>query len=141
LLTAACQQITAEWWEDKRNTYDLFTSELVVAESRAGDQDIVAKRLRLLQGISELKITDDVRQLAAALVAQGALPGKAQADALHIATAAVHRIDYLLTWNCRHIDNPATKPSVRRVCSSEGYLCPEICTPIEIMEVSENEQE
>lgn len=71
------------------------------------------------------------------MVKQGALPGKAQADALHIAIAAVHSIDYLLTWNCRHIDNPATKPLVRKVCSEEGYLCPEICTPIEIMEVSE----
>ncbi len=137
LLTAACQQITAEWWEDKRNEYNLFTSELVVAEAKTGDQDAAAKRLKLLRGVSELKITDDVRQIAATLVTQGALPGKAQADALHIAIAAVHGMDYLLTWNCRHIDNPATKPLVRKVCSEEGYLCPEICTPIEIMEVSE----
>lgn len=136
LLTAACQQITLEWWEDKRNEYNLFTSELVVAEAKIGDQDAAAKRLKLLRGVSELKITDDVRQIAATLVAQGALPGKAQADALHIAIAAVHGMDYLLTWNCRHIDNPATKPLVRKVCSEEGCLCPEICTPIEIMEVS-----
>lgn len=60
LLTAACQQITAEWWEDKRNEYNLFTSELVVAEAKTGDQDAAAKRLKLLRGISELKITDDV---------------------------------------------------------------------------------
>ncbi|MBI4726385.1 type II toxin-antitoxin system VapC family toxin [candidate division TA06 bacterium] len=140
LLTAGCQQITAQWWKNKRNEYDLFISELVIAEARAGLPDEAAKRLELLRGISELKITGDVRQIAATLVAQGALPGKAQADALHIATAAVHGIDYLLTWNCRHIDNPATKPLVRRVCSTEGYLCPEICTPIEIMEASENEK-
>ncbi len=140
LLVAACQQITAQWWEDKRNEYDLFTSELVVAEARAGDPDAAAKRLELLRGVSELKITDDVRQIATTLVVQGALPDKAQADALHIATATVHGINYLLTWNCRHIDNPAMKPLVRKVCSAEGYLCPEICTPIEIMEVSENEK-
>ncbi len=141
LFTAACQQITTEWWEDKRNIYDLFISELVIAEAKAGDQDVAAKRLRLLRGIPELKITDGVRQLAATFVAQGALPGKAQADALHIATATVHGTDYLLTWNCRHINNPATKPLVRSVCSAEGYLCPEICTPIEFMEVSENGEE
>ena len=138
LLTAACQQITAEWWENKRSEYNLFTSELVVAEARAGDPDAAAKRLKLLRGVSELKITDDIRQIADTLIGQGALPNKAQADALHIATAAVHSIDYLLTWNCRHIDNPATKPFVRKVCSAKGYLCPEICTPIEIMEVSKN---
>ena len=138
LLIAACQQITSEWWENKRNEYDLFTSELVVAEASAGDPNVAAKRLKLLQEVSELKITDDVRQIADTLIGQGALPDKAQADALHIATATVHGIDYLLTWNCRHIDNPATKPLVRKVCSAKGYLCPEICTPIEIMEVSEN---
>lgn len=140
LLTAACQQITAQWWEDKRKEYDLFTSELVIAEARAGDPDVAAKRLKLLREVSELKITDIVRQIAATLVSRGAFPGKAQADALHIAIAAAHGMDYLLTWNCRHIDNPATKPLVRKVCSAEGYLCPEICTPIEIMEVSENDK-
>lgn len=114
-------------------------SELVVAEVRAGDPDAAAKRLKLLQGVSELKITDEVRQIAAILVEKGALPGKAQADALHIATATVHGMDYLLTWNCCHIDNPAMKPLVRKACNTEGYLCPEICTPIEIMEVGENE--
>ncbi|MBI2266059.1 MAG: type II toxin-antitoxin system VapC family toxin [Armatimonadetes bacterium] len=140
LFAAACQQITVEWWEDRRNDYDLFTSELVVAEARAGDPDISAKRLVFLRGVSELKITGAVSQLATALVSQGALPGKAQADALHIAIAAVHEMDYLLTWNCRHIDNPAMKPLVRKVCSAKGYSCPEICTPIEIMEVTENEE-
>jgi hypothetical protein len=141
LLTAACQQITTEWWENKLNDYDLFTSELVIAEAKAGNPDASAKRLNLLRGISELKITGEVRHIAETLIKQGALPDKAQADALHIATATVHGIDYLLTWNCRHIDNPAMKPLVRKVCSAEGYLCPEICTPIEIMEVNENEEE
>ncbi|MDI6795188.1 MAG: DNA-binding protein, partial [bacterium] len=62
----------------------------------------------------------------------GALPSKATDDAVHIALAAVHGIDYLLTWNCRHIDNAQTKPLVRTVIVSEGYKCPEICTPQEL---------
>jgi len=70
LLTAACQQITSEWWENKRNEYDLFTSELVVAEASAGDPNVAAKRLKLLQEVSELKITDDVRQIADTLIGQ-----------------------------------------------------------------------
>jgi len=140
LVTAACQQVTTEWWEDRRLLYDLFTSELVIAEARAGDPAVAAKRLELLRGVSELTISDDVKHLAAAFIAQGALPDQAQADAIHIAVAAVHNVDYLLTWNCRHIDNPATKPAVRAVCTSEGYRCPEICTPIEIMEVGKDEE-
>jgi len=136
LVTAACQQITDEWWQGRRHLYILVTSELVIAEARAGEPSMAARRLELLRGIPELVISDNVKRLAAAFIAQGALPDKAQADALHIAVAAVHNIDFLLTWNCRHIDNPSTKPAVRAVCSKEGYQCPEICTPMGIMEVS-----
>ncbi len=140
LLSAACQQVTAQWWEGKRHLYDLFTCELVIAEAKAGDAEAAAKRLELLRGIPELTISDDVKRLAIALIAQRALPDRAQADAIHIAVAAVHNVDYLLTWNCRHIDNPATKPAVRAVCTSEGYRCPEICTPIEMMEAITDER-
>lgn len=139
-LTAACQQVTAEWWEGKRHLYDLFTSELVIAEAKAGDADAVGRRLDLLRGVPELRISDSVKRLAVAFIAQGALPDKAQADAIHIAVAAVHNVDYLLTWNCRHIDNPATKPAVRAVCTGEGYRCPEICTPFEMMEAISDER-
>jgi predicted nucleic acid-binding protein len=139
LITAACQQITAEWWDGRRHLYDLVTSELVIVEVRAGDPYAASKRLELLRGIPELSISDNVKRLATALIARGALPGKAQADALHIAVAAVHNVGYLLTWNCRHIDNPIMKPGVRAVCSAEGYQCPEICTPMEMMEGSHHD--
>jgi hypothetical protein len=64
-------------------------------------------------------------------------PDQAQTDALHVAIAAVHAVDYLLTWNCRHIDNPATKPIIREVCALQGYACPEICTPFEMRQLDE----
>ena len=135
LMTVACQQITTRWWEGSRRFYKVVTSALVVAESREGDPQMAKKRLDLLRGISALRTTEEAKELARALTQKGALPHKAQADALHIAIAAAHGVDYLLTWNCRHIDNPATKPLVREVCLSEGYACPEICTPFEIMEL------
>ena len=140
LLIAACQQATRDWWQDQRERYDLFTSQLVVAEAAAGDPESAKRRLAYLEGIPELLVTAEVRDLARALVTQGALPPKAGADALHIAVAAVHRMDLLLTWNCRHIDNPATKPMVRSVCLAAGYSCPEICTPIEILEAASDEE-
>jgi len=135
LLAAAWQQITTDWWETRRTGFDLFTSEVVMLEARSGDPDAVVQRLKVLQGIAELVLTDRAKELARALVTQRAIPAKAQADALHVAVAAVHRIDYLLTWNCRHINNPEIKPAVRRVCESVGIACPEICTPLEIVEI------
>lgn len=140
LLAAACQQVTREWWETERRDFKLFISELVVLEAKAGDAHAAARRLALLRGIPELRITDAVKDLAEEFLSEGALPAKAQADALHIAVAAVHRVDYLLTWNCRHIDNPATKPAIRSVCASNGIACPEICTPIEIREMGHEER-
>ena len=80
-----------------------------------------------------LSLTDSAEQLSIELLAQKALPEKATDDALHIALSAVHNIDYLLTWNCRHIDNAETKPIVRSIILSNGYNCPEICTPQELM--------
>lgn len=135
LMIAACQQITTEWWETSRGSYDIVTSDLVVLESREGDTRIAQRRLDLLRGIHAVELTDAARQLAEELTAKGALPRRAQADALHIAVATVHTVDYLLTWNLRHINNPAIKPHVREICALNGYRCPEICTPFEIMEL------
>lgn len=135
LFTAGCQQITRDWWEDRRGGFDLFTSEIVLLESRDGDPEAVARRLAILDGIAELILTDRARELARMFLFEKAVPRKAQADALHIAAAAVHGIDYLLTWNCRHINNPEIKPAIRTVCESMGVFCPEICTPVEIMEI------
>lgn len=105
----------------------------MLAEAEAGDRLAVARRLDALTGIPILNITDEAKVLASRLIAENALPDNAQSDALHIATASVHGMDYLLTWNCRHIDNAETKPLVRSICAVAGYPCPEICTPFELM--------
>ena len=139
LRAAAWQQITVEWWESERRKYELFVSELVLTEAAAGDPDAARRRLDHLVDIAVLAIDDDVKELAGRLVADGGVPTTAPADALHIAAASVHDVDYLLTWNCRHIDNPATKPIIRSICATAGYPCPEICTPLELLsEESEN---
>ncbi len=139
-LIAACQRATRTWWHDHRHRYELYTSQLVIAEAGRGDSEVSNKRLSYLKDIPQLKITSQVRDMATALVEQGALPKKAGADALHIAAAAIHHIDLLLTWNCRHIDNPSTKPVVRSVCIAQGYMCAEMCTPIELLEAMNDEK-
>ena len=102
--------MTADWWENQRHRFDLFVSEVVIEEAGKGDSAAAARRLDVLAGIPMLALTDGVAMLARALVQSGAVPEKALDDALHIAVSAVHGIDYLLTWNYRHIDNAEAKP-------------------------------
>lgn len=130
---AAWQEITTQWWEQERSKFELFASELVIAEAGDGDEEAAKKRLDRLKDIPVLAIDDVTKQFAAQLICDGGVPDESQADALHIAIASVHRLDYLLTWNCRHIDNAATKPLIRSICAIAGYRCPEICTPLELL--------
>jgi hypothetical protein len=131
LIRAAHQQMTREWCA-RRDEFDLYTSRLVVEECRAGDEQAAADRLAALAEIPHLEQTDDVTDLAEALVRDGPLPERAAADALHIALAAVHGVDYLLTWNCTRIANVTLRPQIEAVCRAAGYEPPLICTPEEL---------
>ncbi|MGH9609901.1 MAG: type II toxin-antitoxin system VapC family toxin, partial [Bryobacteraceae bacterium] len=115
LLVAAHQEITRDWWQARRSAFDLFISELVVQEVRAGDARHAGERLEILRGISILPVDDEILELAEHLIAEGAIPRKAAADAAHIAIATVYGCEYLLTWNCRHIANAELQRTMRRV--------------------------
>lgn len=138
LLAAAWQTATAEWWDTHRSRFDLCTSALTVEEAGRGNQEAAARRLEALGGISMLPITEAVAALSDAIISGRALPPSAQNDAIHIAVSAVHGIDYLLTWNFRHLANAETRPLIREVCEQKGYNSPEICTPSELMGGSED---
>ena len=136
---AAWQHITNQWWDEARGDYELFTSELVIVEAAAGDPEAATRRLEALEEIDRLPIDEEVQALAEQLVSKGGIPSAAEADSLHVAVAAVHNIDYLLTWNFRHIDNAAMKPIMRSICTDAGYVCPEICTPMELLPEDEDD--
>ena len=138
LLAAAWQKATVDWWDTQRDRFELYASDPVIEEAGKGNSKAAARRLNVLAGIPLLAITDDVIALSKALIQNGALPRKAMGDSLHIALSAVHGINYLLTWNYRHIDNAETKPIIRQVCMTNGYEYPEICTPQELMGVYQN---
>ena len=87
-----------------------------------------------IEGIPKLEVTEEVRALCKALITEGPIPSKAELDAYHIAVAAVHGMEYLLTWNCTHIANAVMRPKVESVCREHGYEPPIICTPQELME-------
>ncbi|MGE3673604.1 MAG: type II toxin-antitoxin system VapC family toxin [Polyangiaceae bacterium] len=133
LVRAAHQQITTEWWQG-RDRFDLFVSEAVLQEAAAGDPDASARRLIALQGIRVLAATAEVANLAHRLVAGGAVPAKAAVDAVHIAVAATNGMDFLLTWNCTHIANAATRGRIEQACRAAGVAPPVICTPEELQQ-------
>lgn len=133
LLAAAWQKATIDWWDTQRNRFELYTSEVAVEEAGRGDPEAAGRRSAVLEKLPLLAVTDATMELASALLDEGAVPAKALDDALHIAVSAVHGMDYLLTWNFRHLDNAEIKPIVRSICAIHGFSSPEICTPQELM--------
>lgn len=134
IVHAARQELTMEWWCLHRQRYDLFTSQIVLDEAARGDRDLAKKRVELMAALPLLDIHDSVIRLAENLVAKSILPEQAADDALHIACAAVHGMDFLLIWNCRHIANPHNQRGFRRCLGEHGFEMPVICTPEELIE-------
>ena len=128
------QNITSEWWDFRRNEFDLFISEFVIIEVSLGDKNAAAKRLTAIEGIAELEILDTTAELARSLISRGSLPTKAEIDAFHVAVAATHGVEFLLTWNCKHIANAIMRPKIEQVCRETGFEPPIICTPTELLE-------
>jgi predicted nucleic acid-binding protein len=133
LILAAHQEVTRQWWERRRTDFDLYVSQFVLTEAAGGDPEMAKKRLALLDGIIQLPITAEVMELGGALIKNGVLPSKAAIDALHVAVAAVHEMDALLTWNCRHLANVELLGELGRYLRSRDYEAPVITTPEELM--------
>ena len=135
LIIAGRQQVTLDWWEQGQQQFDLFVSEIVLLEARAGDATEVTKRLTVLTGLPILDVPTEASRLAGLLLSRGIVPSKANIDAVHIAVATVHGMDYLLTWNLKHIANAHVRKMVARIFRAEGYESPEICTPEELGDI------
>ena len=133
LIVRAHQEVTRRWWR-QRAAFDVFASPLVAEEAGRGDVVARMRRQRLLRDLSLLEITDDTRAVARRLLARGPLPAHAEGDALHIAVAAVHGMEYLVTWNCRHIANAWMRPEIEETIRELGYEPPVLCTPEELLE-------
>jgi len=133
LSMAAKQQTTREWWDERREIFDLFISDAVLLEAAGGDPDAAKRRLEVLDGIPILSPKSEADELVQTLIDRLALPDRALTDAAHIAICVVHGIDYLLTWNCTHIANATFQPIIDDVCDAIGYSTPVICTPDQLM--------
>jgi predicted nucleic acid-binding protein len=133
VVLAARQLLTHQWWNDERSNYQLVASQLVIDEASAGNPSLAAERLQLLAGIPLLQLDPVIADIADEIMSRAILPEKARTDALHIATVAHHRIQYLLTWNCSHIANARILPRIHDVLNDLLIPIPVICTPEEMV--------
>jgi predicted nucleic acid-binding protein len=133
LIVAGHQQITRDWWEKRKDDFQIYISQLVVDEASAGDAVAARERLKVIQVLPLLDITSEVAELASRILASGMIPRKAATDAAHIAIAAVHEMDFLVTWNCVHIANAAIVKALSVICREHAHECPVICTPEELL--------
>jgi len=132
-IVAARQATTREWWATKSAHYEIFISQLVLDECSAGDPSAAEERLREVERVRLLARVPDADELTKALIAAKAIPASEPRDAFHIAIAAVHGIEYLLTWNFAHIANAALRHRIERECRNAGFEPPIICTPDELL--------
>lgn len=132
LVVAAHQQVTQEWWSG-RDRFELLVSDAVLEEIARGDHAAARRRLVAVEGIAILSATAPAQSLAKGFLRAAAMPPKAAIDAVHVAIAATHGADFLLTWNCTHIANAAIREKIEAVCRSAGFRSPVICTPLELL--------
>jgi hypothetical protein len=133
LILAANIEITRDWWESCRNAFILYTSEAVLDEVAQGDAEIAAQRLEILRDFPLLALNQSAQDLAAQFLARSSFSPKARVDAIHIAAATIHGMDYLLTWNCKHIANAQIQGKLAEISLDFGYVLPILCTPNELM--------
>lgn len=132
VIVAARQAITRSWWQETRQRFEVYISMLVVDEAGAGDADAAAQRAQVMAGLPILELTDSAQALAGQLIEQGLVPKTSAEDSLHIALATAHGMDFLLTWNFRHINNAEMKARIGAAVEAAGYECPVICSPEEL---------
>ena len=134
LVMAANEEGARNWWEVARPRFDLFILEIVGQEATGGDSEAARRRVTTIEGLPELDVSEEAELLATRLLSEAAISDIAKTDALHIAVAAVHGIDDLLTLNYKNIASAVLRPKIEAVCRASGYEPPVICTPLELME-------
>lgn len=135
LIVAGHQQITHEWWQTARPSFAAVSSQLVAREAGAGDSEAASARLTFLTGLTLLEISEEALTLTQHLLQSKAIPQEFPEDALHVAVAVVNGIEYLLTWNYKHLANAGMRSKIEATCRELGYEAVIICTPEELMEV------
>jgi len=132
---------TRLWWTTHRANYELYTSEAVLAELRQGSFPAQEESIRLLDGVPVLPVADEIRGVAQAYLDHRVMPRGHMGDSFHLAFACVYGLDYLLTWNCRHLANPSKVAHIMAINRRLGLLTPAILTPQMLVEEAADERQ
>ncbi len=132
VVVAGRQAITQEWWDKHRERFDVFISELVEEEIAQGDPVAAALRAEKVAEVKRLFSSEEAEYLTRRLLEAGAVPAGSEEDAAHIAIASAQGMDYLLTWNFKHINNAEKKSAILAVVEACGFNCPALCSPEEL---------
>ena len=129
VVIAGRQQSTQDFWRVLSGELTPYVSALVVQEAGQGDPKAARKRLDAIDPFPVLRATPEAERLARAILDGHGIPEEYPEDALHVAVAAVAGMDFIVTWNFSHINNPFTKMMIRQAVENAGYECPEIVSP------------
>jgi len=132
-VVAGRQLVTREWWKSAPDRFRLIVSQLVAEECAAGGAQAAAERVAFLGSLEFVQASADTELLAAQLHSSSAIPSSEPRDAFHISIAATNGIEYLVTWNLKHIANAMTRGLIEQTCREFGYEPPRICTPDELL--------
>lgn len=135
IVTMAHQQITSDWWNMALPLLDPYISQIVIDEISRGDKEAVHRRIAAVKQFKVLETTEEAARLAERYFDALTIPEKARNDALHLAIATLNGMDYLVTWNFKHIASARVRAVIEAVNYDLSYETPIICSPEELMEV------
>jgi len=124
---------TRQWWDGRRDEYEVVTSEAVLDELSAGDYPTRDQALSLISSLSVLPVEPAIAEIVEAYIAHQVMPQDPLGDALHLALASYHRCDFLLTWNCNHLANANKFNHIKRINILLGLFVPMLVTPLEML--------
>jgi predicted nucleic acid-binding protein len=125
---------TRHWWDECASLYDLVTSEGVIAELQEGEYDTQTAAVALVADLPQLEVVDEIADIIDVYLANHLMPRERLGDALHLALASYHKVDFLLTWNCTHIANANNFEHIRIINARLGLYVPTLVTPMELRE-------
>jgi predicted nucleic acid-binding protein len=135
LVAAGHQKTTYDWWHKSKHKFDCYISEFVINEISSGDKEAAEKRLTVVNNVPLLEYVEEIYDLAMQYVELLNIPEKSKADAFHLATAVWFEIDYLLSWNCKHLANAVVSYKMNQFNKVNSLYIPVLCTPLELLEV------
>ena len=123
------RDLTIRWWEHELKEYDVFSSLLVRREIERVSEPHRTGYLNLIKPLKDLELTEEIAILAEGYISRGIFHRKYIADAIHVALASFHKIDYLVTWNFGHLANVRRQARIRLFNTAAGFYVPMIVTP------------